>query len=463
MVPSSDALAELLSRREVGTAILNACYSLSVGRLTSIGLDFTVASTGPVSDPAAIEFTRGFYDAVGAGKDIPDAYDEGVSCARLKGYAPDVILLRRGEEYVADDSTPKDAHTTRDGGRPQSVLVGVALDTSGSMRDSIRNESGGALSRLESARQAIEKIGRSVQSDLHRRASEVGSERDVFRLFAYAFGLRIGGVGDLFSLVRASRQIDLKSEIERRRQTYEAEARSRASEYGGLADLARRHGFGGIVDSVTDTARSQAQRSIRERIVGEIADLLQRKAEEIGDSTLIADELVQVWEDGGGATLDDIEPLIYGMTPMTAAAAEIEARFKRTDAIRDVDQQRVLLVVSDGEPNDGDPRPKFEAMRESGIAVISCFVTDDDVVDPRVLVGMPQPTWSSGARLMFEIASPVEERGPFARYLLGQGWAIEPGARLFVQVNHSDVLEEFIRVTRSQLSGARVDLLPEGR
>ncbi len=62
---------------------------------------------------------------------------------------------------------------------------------------------------------------------------------------------------------------------------------------------------------------------------------------------------------------------------------------------------------------------------------------------------------------MFDIASPVDERGPFARYLLGQGWLIEPGGRLFVQVNHSSVLEEFASMIGSQLTGG--DLLPQGR
>jgi hypothetical protein len=64
---------------------------------------------------------------------------------------------------------------------------------------------------------------------------------------------------------------------------------------------------------------------------------------------------------------------------------------------------------------------------------------------------------------MFDIASPIDETGPFARYLLGQGWAIERGARLFVQVNHSTVLEEFVRMIGTQLSDAGVELLPEGR
>lgn len=460
MVPSSQALADLLSRRQVGTAILNACYSLSVGHFTNVGLEFTVASTGPVADPAAIEFTRGFYDAVGAGKDIPEAYDEGLSCARLKGYAPDVVLLRRGETYEAEDGVPQDLYPTREYAPVQSILVGIALDTSGSMRESIRNESGGVLSRLESARQAIEKAGRSVQSHLRKGT---GSQAHAFHLFAYAFGLRIGGVGDLFSLVRASRGINLQSEIANRRRKYEAEARQRASGYGGLADLARSYGFGGVVDNVAKAARSQAESSIRKRIVGEISGLLQRKAEEIGDSTLTPDEVVQIWEDGGGTTLEDVEPLIYGMTPMTAVASVINERFARTKARLGGNPECALLVVSDGEPSDGDPKPAFEAIRQSGVVVVSCFVTDEDVAEPRVLMAAPQPSWSSGARLMFEIASPVDPKGPFARYLLGQGWAIEHGARLFVQVNHSMVLEEFVRIIGSQLAGARSDLLPEGR
>jgi len=58
-------------------------------------------SSGPIADPAAIEFTRGFYDAIGAGRNVPAAYEEGVSCAKLKRYSPSVILLRGGEDYSA--------------------------------------------------------------------------------------------------------------------------------------------------------------------------------------------------------------------------------------------------------------------------------------------------------------------------------------------------------------------------
>ncbi len=139
MVPSSEELAKLLGRHQVGTAILNACYSMSVGRFSSVGLDFTVAATGPVADPAAIEFTRGFYDAIGAGMPTPDAYEEGLSCARLKGHDPKVILLRRGQCYVGEGQAESTTAAGREAGETPNDLVGIALDTSGSMSDSIRN------------------------------------------------------------------------------------------------------------------------------------------------------------------------------------------------------------------------------------------------------------------------------------------------------------------------------------
>ena len=39
-----------------------------------------------IPDKAAIEFSRGFYDALAAGKTIDIAYDEGVSAMKLASY-----------------------------------------------------------------------------------------------------------------------------------------------------------------------------------------------------------------------------------------------------------------------------------------------------------------------------------------------------------------------------------------
>jgi hypothetical protein len=277
----------------------------------------------------------------------------------------------------------------------------------------------------------------------------------------YAFGLRANaGVGDLISIVRAAEQLDLAAEVEKRRIKYEAEATRAASQYSDLANLARSAGFGRLVDGATEAARAQ----VTEKIAGEILELLLGRAREIGDSTVTADQLGRLWKsEGAGHSFDEIEALIYGATPMTAAAVGIASRFKRMVLGQNGSEQRFLFVVSDGEPTDGDPRPAFADIRNGGVEIVSCFVTGADIADPRILWAKPQVGWSEGARLMFDISTPIDDRGAFARCLLSRGWEIEAGAKLFVQVNHSTVLEEFIRIAESFASGTEDSLLPEGR
>jgi len=76
------ALADLLRRYpRVKCALLNSCYSMS--EITPVA-PFTVGMETSVTDQAAIEFARGFYDAVGAGRGFSDAVEEGKSNVMLK-------------------------------------------------------------------------------------------------------------------------------------------------------------------------------------------------------------------------------------------------------------------------------------------------------------------------------------------------------------------------------------------
>jgi len=84
LVPQK-ALAALFKvyRPPLQCIILNACYSLSQGRVISLSVPFTIAMEGTIDDEAAIEFTRGFYDAIGAGRPIDFAYGEGCRSVAL--------------------------------------------------------------------------------------------------------------------------------------------------------------------------------------------------------------------------------------------------------------------------------------------------------------------------------------------------------------------------------------------
>jgi hypothetical protein len=324
------------------------------------------------------------------------------------------------------------------------------------MKESIRNPSGETLSRFGSVEAALTEIGAQVRDQMRRNSDRTS---DVFRVFVYAFGLRIGaGTADIASLWKAAQRIDLEKEIEIRKARYEAEGRRKAADYQGLASLARSYGFGGLVDSVAEAAKSSAQ----DKIVGEIGEMALEEATRIGDSTLSAEDLSDLF-DSTSSSSDErvVEHVIFGLTPMASAASEIRDRFNRMGTANY--DQRTLLIVSDGVPTDGDPRETFSALRDSGVNIVSCFVTDADIADPRVVVGSPSNSWPDGARLMWDIASPLDESTPAAQYLLAQGWSIEQNAKLFVQVNHSDVLKEFVRVAATYFSPQAASLLPRGK
>lgn len=204
------------------------------------------------------------------------------------------------------------------------------------------------------------------------------------------------------------------------------------------------------------------ERSIRARITAEVSALLFSRAAAEGDVTLTASELAELWQDQSTLTSEGVEPLIYGNTPMRMAAETVLERFRRTVPSSGT-EKRILVVISDGEPTDGDPRIAFAAIRGVGVTIVSCFVTGQDIAEPRALVASPKPDWSVGAQLMFEIASPLSEQDSLSSELLAHGWTIQAGANLFVQVNHSEVLSEFVRAVGANMTVAGPTSLPEGR
>jgi hypothetical protein len=97
-----ESLAELFSNKahpkgELRCVLLNTCHSISTGVPLSKTVPFTIAMEGRLADAGAIEFSRGFYDALGAGLDYDKAYDEGVICRNIAAPTGSFVakLLRR--------------------------------------------------------------------------------------------------------------------------------------------------------------------------------------------------------------------------------------------------------------------------------------------------------------------------------------------------------------------------------
>ncbi len=81
----------------------------------------------------------------------------------------------------------------------------------------------------------------------------------------------------------------------------------------------------------------------------------------------------------------------------------------------------------------------------------------------KALLNAADARWGSEATLMFELSSPMGDLPEVRRYLLEHNWTIYPHPKLFVQLNHSDVLREFLQITLSILEDSEAaHTLPKG-
>jgi hypothetical protein len=153
--------------------------------------------------------------------------------------------------------------------------------------------------------------------------------------------------------------------------------------------------------------------------------------------------------------IEGLVPHMFGSTPMRSAFETARRRFSAYAPDRYGD--RILLIVSDGEPTDASPEEILEVantLKKDGVLIVSSYVTDTDLTEPRRLYTSPEPGWRGGARLMHDCASPVPPGSPFAQYLKEYGWRFDPAARLFTQVNQSELLAEFMNLVISPLDAS---------
>lgn len=82
-----EALAELfeLCTKYIKCVILNACYSETQARSIHRYVPTVIGMQHEIGDEAAIEFSVGFYDALGAGRTTSDAYRFGCNAISLEG------------------------------------------------------------------------------------------------------------------------------------------------------------------------------------------------------------------------------------------------------------------------------------------------------------------------------------------------------------------------------------------
>ena len=150
-----------------------------------------------------------------------------------------------------------------------------------------------------------------------------------------------------------------------------------------------------------------------------------------------------------------IEPYIYGGTPLYESI-ERATNLMRTSKVSS--HEKVLFVLSDGEPRDGaidDHWRKSEAVsgfKDAEVNVVSCFVTDSTTIEPRRLYSEMKPEWQEGAQFLFSLSSILTTQSIPRTMFVKRDWSIEVKnneTRLFLQVNHPDHLRDACDLARN--------------
>jgi hypothetical protein len=163
--------------------------------------------------------------------------------------------------------------------------------------------------------------------------------------------------------------------------------------------------------------------------------------------------------------LKPIKPYIFGGTPMCRALNDAEKIFKQATETG-TESQNVLFLLSDGHAADGDPHPIGTQLQGLNVKIATCFLTSDDIKNPKRLLYEAGPDWpdGDGRRVLFEMSSSMPNTHTPVSYLIDAGWELPLSgeSRLFIQANSLDVVDEFCKTVVAQMTrhcDAIIDLI----
>ncbi|MBW4480093.1 MAG: GUN4 domain-containing protein [Tolypothrix brevis GSE-NOS-MK-07-07A] len=109
---------------QVECVLLNACYSEIQAKAIAQHINYVIGMSQEIGDKAAIKFAVGFYDALGAGKDVEFAYKLGCQVIRIAGIREHLTpqLLRKEDLHGESINTTPTLTSPPQDARKASVV-----------------------------------------------------------------------------------------------------------------------------------------------------------------------------------------------------------------------------------------------------------------------------------------------------------------------------------------------------
>ena len=114
-----EALAYLFGtvKDRIRLVLLNACFSRQQAELMTQHLDCVVGMNKPIGDAAAIVFAASFYRAIGFGRSVQEAFEQGIAALKIEGIPEDAtpeLLARDGVDPYDLVLVPRKTTTNED-------------------------------------------------------------------------------------------------------------------------------------------------------------------------------------------------------------------------------------------------------------------------------------------------------------------------------------------------------------
>ena len=192
------------------------------------------------------------------------------------------------------------------------------------------------------------------------------------------------------------------------------------------------------VKQLVDETRQMKAAEFQLVDVSEVAIMSVQNASEILHASIGEREVTDERVD---ELLKAVEPYIYGGTPLMQAMHHSVDLFSNPEF---TDHQKLLFILSDGMPSDGND-PPLQHLSNLGVTMVSCFITNQLLSDPRHLYSILDECWEQPAKIMFRMSSAITTQKIPRTLFVKRGWKIDIDnneTRLFFQVNHPEIIKD---------------------
>lgn len=216
-------------------------------------------------------------------------------------------------------------------------------------------------------------------------------------------------------------------------------------------------GFGNALKGLDSFARRLGIHSEVEISTEPVRDLLKTTADaEDLPCTPNASELNKYWKAYRTGILAQYVDMEFNDAPLVQSLKIARERFAKEQ--KDKKYQPLLLVITNGKFTDGnysDLIRAANAIKKDGITLVIGFIGKNDIMQNHTLFTRENPKWDEYIKALFKCSSTLDKNGNIGKAVSEmaseKSWVVPEKAKLFLQVNRQEMLEELIDVITSPL------------